>query len=105
VDWFWSPFFKMDMERKWYLKFHADGILWVLMTYCFARVALRYGTYLFLTAVVFFVYHVIDELALFWSFKENHWFYWNLLATCIVLIRHALKPIPEKALAKIKSIF
>lgn len=75
------------------------------MCYCFSVVSLRYSVYLFLVSVVFFVYHVIDALLFWWSFKEEHLFYWDLLTTAAVMIKQSVKPMKEKTLARIKFIF
>ena len=105
VDLFLSPNFHMQMEIKWYLKFNADSLLWIIMTYCFAKVCALYSTTLFLVAAIFFAYHVIDGFLFWWSFKEEHLFYWNLFTIVLVLIKQAIKPASEKTVAKIRSLF
>lgn len=104
-DWFWSPWFKMEIERYWYLKNASDYLLALITYYILAKVANKFSTSLFLACLIFFGYHVIDFFMFWWDFNGNYYVYVDLLWTAIMLIKYALFPFKEERLAKIRSFF
>lgn len=105
VYWFLCPWYHMKMERKWYIKMAADDLLWVIVFYCFAKVAKQYSEYLFLAVFVLFCYHLVDLFFFWWNFKTSHYIYWDMLGTALLLIKGILKGYKPETISKVKSLF
>ena len=105
VYWFLSPSYHHQWARKWYIKSSTDDLLWIIVFYCFAKVAKQYSEYLFLCIFILFCYHVIDGLFFWWDFKTSNYLYWDLLFTAIVLIKGVFKGYKPETIARIKSLF
>lgn len=104
-DWFLSPWFKMEMGHEWYLKLTGDYLLNVITYYLLAKIAAKFSESLFLIAVIFFGYHVIDLIMFYWDFNGGFYMYLDLLWTCIILIKYAVLPVSDEKMGRIKSFF
>lgn len=102
---FVSPWYHMKMERKWYIKMAADDLLWVIVFYCFGKIAKQYSEYLFLAVFILFCYHVVDLLFFWWNFKTSHYVYWDMLGTALILIKGIFKGYKPETISKVKSLF
>ena len=105
VDPFISPWYSYRFELKWHIHYVCGDLCWVGTFYAFAKIAKQYSTYMFITAVIFFCYHVIEIIMYFWNYKTSHYVYWDLLFTSCALIKGMFKPYKPETIAKIKSLF
>lgn len=104
-DWFLSPWFKMKMEHEWYLKLSGDYLLNIITYYLLAKIASKFSDSLFLIAVIFLGYHMIDLLMFYWDFNGGFYMYLDLLWTCVILIKYAVLPVSDEKMGRIKSFF
>lgn len=105
VNPFLKPGFNGEMELVWYLKFLFMEISDIATFYCFAKIAGFYSNTLFLILVVILGYHIVDLIMYVWDFKTNHYLFFDLLWTAMILIKSTLKPFKPETIARIKSLF
>lgn len=105
IDPFLSPWYSNPMKIKWHIKFVCDDLCWIGTFYAFAKVAKQYSNFLFLTAIIFFCYHIMEVVMYFWNYKTSHYLYWDFLTTALLMIRGMFKPYKPETIAKIKSLF
>lgn len=104
-DWFWSPWFKMEIARFWYLKNVADYLLSIITFVVMTKIANQFSTVLFLICFIFLGYHVIDFFMFWWDFNGNFYIYLDVFWTALLLIKYSLFPFKEETLGKIRSLF
>lgn len=105
ADWFWSPYFKMELTHEWWLKFIGDYLLNIISYYILAKVAAKFSNVLFIICVIFFGYHCIDFIMFMWDYNGQLYIYLDLGYTSIILIKYAIFPYKEERFARIKSLF
>lgn len=102
-------------KSPWYEYPYKEGISiyhWIQMnavefnicTLCFvfAKAAKQYSYRLFLVAIIFFAYHVIDWAMMWWDYKTSVIFYWFLNAAILLALISLFAP--EKKQGIVKSI-
>lgn len=80
----------------WWLKYNCDDAVWCISFLTMARIAYEFSFRLFLIVGLFFIYHVIDIILLWWSFKTSHWIYWVLIGIIIISVVIIIYPIKNK---------
>lgn len=93
---------KPGIQLKWWIKYVCDDLLYIIYSFCIAYVAGKMNRRLFKICGLFFAYHVIDHLLLWYNYRSVGWYYWVIgivmIAWTILII------IPNKKGAPLKSI-
>lgn len=105
IDWFWCPWYSNPMAMKWWIKYFSNDIELLLITYVVCKISAHVSNYLFLVAVIFFGYEIIDTILFLWNFKRYDVFYTDLFWTALTLIWSVFKGYTPETIAKIKSLF
>ncbi len=96
LDLFWSSSFKLKLNVLWYFKtFFDDGLL-VLILYSVARMVYERSIKLYMIAIIYMLYHIVDIFCFMYNYKQTWEIYWALLyastaATLILIIPHREK--------------
>ena len=104
-DLFMSPWFKMKMERVWYIQFGGQGVSDLLTYYVMAKIAAKFSDSLFIVCVVFFGYHIVDVFMFWYDFNGHFYIYLDLIWTALILVKYAVHPYKPERLARIKALF
>lgn len=106
IDPFRSPYYHWYDEKgisiyHW-IQLNCIEFLWCTTFFVLAKVALRYSFRLFLIGGIFFLYHAVDWLMMWWDYKTSSLFYWFLNGAIILSI--IVLFVPEKKQAIIRSL-
>jgi hypothetical protein len=105
VNWFISPWYKVPMERQWYLFFGGEKLFNLIICYVSGKIALMFSDALFLSLVVVLGYIIIDNIMFWWNFNDDFYLYFDFLWTMLIFLHRCINPYRVKTIAKIKSLF
>lgn len=80
----------------WWVKYNCDDLVWCISFLTMARIAYEFSFRLFCIVGMFFIYHVLDIIMLWWDYKTSHWMYWLLNVIIIISVVIILYPIKNK---------
>lgn len=85
----------------WWIKYNTDQALMVICFIVFTMIAKLCSRRLWIIALIFLSYHIVDWFMLWYDYKQSHVMYWlliaDVIAACVVLVK-------VKDGSKIKSI-
>lgn len=92
---------KEGINSLWWMKYNTDQLLLCIVFIVMAVVAHMVSKRLFIIALIFLSYFIVDWYMLWYDFKQNHVAYWimgvDIVAAIVVLVK-------VKDGSKIKSI-
>lgn len=92
---------KDGINNLWWMKYNTDQALLCIVFIVLAMIAHMVSKRLFIIALIFLSYFIVDWYMLWYDFKQNHVTYWimgvDIIAAVVVLIK-------VKDGSKIKSI-
>jgi hypothetical protein len=91
---------KPGIQLKWWIKYVCDDLLYIIYSFCAAYVAGKMSRRLFKICGLFFGYHVIDHILLWYNYRSVGWYYWILAAVMVFWILFILVPEQKQAILK-----
>lgn len=83
VDWFWSPYFKMQLSIQWFVKTWFDDALYIFILYAFAKTVIDRSMKAYLIICMWMLYHLADMVCFMWDYKQSRYIYSALLWCCV----------------------
>lgn len=103
---FWDKDYRFPIKEgivlKWWIKYVCDDVMYIIYSFCIAYVAGKMNRRLFKICGLFFAYHVIDHLLLWYNYRSVGWYYWVI--GIVMIVGTILIIIPSKKGAPLKSI-
>lgn len=77
------------IKLTWWFYYWGNDFLLVVFSFVATKIALQFSYKLFMICGIYFVYHFLDHLMLWYNFKSTHEFYWvihTLNVICIAIL-------------------
>lgn len=104
VNPFWDKNYQFPIKEgivlKWWIKYVCDDLLYIIYSFSAAYVAGKMSRRLFKICGLFFGYHVIDHILLWYNYRSVGWYYWILAAVMAFWILFILLPEQKQAILK-----